>query len=265
MTSMAAMAPAVVASSDTLIDGGKKPGHNVVEKTQECLLRELRSKYILTVGLHIGLVIVHLVTSGTAGSLTPASASEAGHFYDVTCPFWLQEPLANALGASASSGFFVTEFPLLRCEFLSLAALALRLNWRTKADVSTSGNFLPTPVHPFPDLYNKARHCPSTVPLYWFPNPPHPLGLSSTVPNVKQVPPTKSGPASFSHNEQVSSTWSQLKTFGMNPLRFYCSARWVGASDSPLPIFKNEVLQCASPAQHLLVYALLIQLFFSLN
>ncbi|KAJ7804507.1 hypothetical protein B0H14DRAFT_3774206 [Mycena olivaceomarginata] len=65
---------------------------------------------------------------GIASYQRPASASEAGRFYDVTCPFWLQEPLANALGASASSGFFVTEFPLLPCEFLSLAALALQLN-----------------------------------------------------------------------------------------------------------------------------------------
>jgi hypothetical protein len=40
MTSVATMAPAVVASSDTLIDEGKKTGHNVVENTQERLLRE---------------------------------------------------------------------------------------------------------------------------------------------------------------------------------------------------------------------------------
>jgi hypothetical protein len=59
------MAHTADASLDTLLDGGKENGNNITAKTPErsLNLKELRAKYILAVGLHIGLVIIHLVFS----------------------------------------------------------------------------------------------------------------------------------------------------------------------------------------------------------
>jgi hypothetical protein len=57
------MAHTADASLDTLLDGGKENGNNITAKTPERSLKELRTKYILAVGLHIGLIVIHLVFS----------------------------------------------------------------------------------------------------------------------------------------------------------------------------------------------------------